>query len=69
MWTVPAERMKMRLHFKSDEARDHLVPLSRQAVATIDVLREFTGAGPLVFPNGRHAHKPMSENAIGCRAI
>jgi integrase len=43
MWTVPAERMKMRLHFKSDEARDHLVPLSRQALATIEVLRELTG--------------------------
>ena len=55
----------MRLHFKSDEARDHLVPLSRQALATIDVLRELTGGGPLVFPNGRHAHRPMSENAIG----
>jgi integrase len=65
MWTVPAERMKMRLHFKSDEARDHLVPLSPQALATIDVLRKSTGGGPLVFPNGRHAHKPMSENAIG----
>jgi integrase len=58
MWTVPAERMKMRLHFKSDEARDHLVPLSRQALAAIEVLREVTGGGPMVFPNGRHAHNP-----------
>ena len=25
----------------------------------------FTGRGPLVFPSSRHAHRPMSENAIG----
>lgn len=64
-WQVPAERMKMRLHHKDDEARDHLVPLARQAVETIEAVRTMTGRGPLVFPNTRHAHRPMSENAIG----
>ena len=28
-------------------------------------MRAFTGRGPLAFPNARHAHRPMSENAIG----
>ncbi len=65
VWTIPSERMKLRLHFKGDEARDHLVPLSRQAVETIAAIRTLSGRGPLVFPNGRHAHRPMSENAIG----
>lgn len=64
-WQIPAQRMKLRLMHKDDEARDHLVPLSKQAIETIEALRSLTGRGPLVFPNTRHAHKPMSENALG----
>ena len=44
---------------------EHLVPLSHQAVSVISAARLLTGRGPLVFPNARHAHRPMSENAIG----
>ncbi|WP_100960426.1 integrase arm-type DNA-binding domain-containing protein [Bosea sp. FBZP-16] len=65
MWLIPAARMKLKLRQKSDEARDHLVPLSRQAVEAIEALRKVSGRGPLAFPNTRHAHKPMSENAMG----
>ncbi len=65
IWQVPASRMKLRQALKDDEQRDHLVPLPRQAVDALDVLRRLTGRGPLLFPNTRHAHKPMSENAIG----
>jgi integrase len=65
LWIVPAARMKLALHLKDDEARDHLVPLSRQAREVIETLRPLTGRCPFVFPNGRHAHKPMSENAMG----
>lgn len=65
VWRIPAERMKLKLEHKDDEARDHLVPLSREAVEAIDAVRSITGKGPYVFPNARHAHKPMSENAMG----
>jgi len=65
VWQIPAARMKLRLHHKDDETRDHLVPLSRQAVDAIVALRQLSGRGPLAFPNARHAHKPMSENAMG----
>jgi integrase len=65
VWQIPAQRMKLRKQHKDDEARDHLVPLSKQAVEVIEALRTLTGKGPLAFPNTRHAHKPMSENAIG----
>ncbi|MEP0236205.1 integrase arm-type DNA-binding domain-containing protein [Roseibium sp.] len=65
VWIIPASRMKLRLHLKDDETRDHLIPLPRQAVETISALRTLTGRGELVFPNTRHAHKPMSANAIG----
>lgn len=65
LWQIPAARMKLKLQHKDDESRDHIVPLSRQAVAAIKALKSITGSGPLAFPNGRHAHKQMSENALG----
>jgi len=65
VWTVPAARMKLKLDRKQDDSHDHLVPLSRQAIEIIETLRQITGAGPLAFPNTRHAHRPMSENAMG----
>lgn len=64
-WIIPAARMKMRKDLKSDEKRDHVVHLSTQAIETLRALRSLTGRGPFLFPNGRHSHKPMSENAMG----
>ncbi len=57
LWLLPADRMKMK--------REHLVPLSRQAVEILTAIRPLTGRGALVFPSSPHAHLPMSENAIG----
>ena len=65
VWQVPAARMKLKRKHKEEIARDHLVPLSVQARDVIEALRTVTGRGPLAFPNTRHSHKPMSENAIG----
>lgn len=65
VWRIPAARMKLRLQHKDDDSRDHLVTLSRQALEVVESLRTITGRGPIVFPNARHAHRPMSENAIG----
>lgn len=65
LWQIPAQRMKLKLQHKEDENRDHLVPLCREAVDAIEALRSLTGRGRLAFPNARHAHKQMSENAIG----
>ena len=57
LWTIPAPRMKMK--------RDHLVPISAEAVAVLQALHQVTGAGQLLFPNVRSARRPMSENAMG----
>ena len=57
VWRIPADRMKMK--------RDHLVPLSRQAVEVLDVARRMSGRSPVVFPSTRFHHKPQSENAVG----
>lgn len=55
-WRIPATKMKMR--------EDHIVPLSRQAVAILEELQLITGDGKYVFPGGRTKHKPLSENAV-----
>jgi integrase len=43
---------------------EFLVPLSRQAVAVVKAALKLTKGGPLLFPNTRHVHRPMSENAV-----
>lgn len=55
-WRIPAEKMKMR--------EQHIVPLSRQAVAILRELQPLTGAGRYVFPSIRTSARPMSENTV-----
>ena len=54
VWRIPAARMKKR--------REHVVPLSRQALTILDELRGLTGDGRLVFPALGKRERPMSEN-------
>ncbi len=57
VWTIPAGRMKMR--------KPHHVPLSRQAIAILQDLRELAGGGDgYVFPSVRSPVRPMSENTL-----
>jgi integrase len=65
LWTVPAEKIKQELHLRSDEAFEHKIPLSTQAVETLRAVRLLTGRAPYVFPNARSGTAPMTENAIG----
>ncbi|WP_239806812.1 tyrosine-type recombinase/integrase [Croceicoccus hydrothermalis] len=65
MWKVPADKIKQELHLRSNEAFDHPVPLSTQAVETLCAVRCLTGQAPYVFPGTRSVHQPISENAIG----
>lgn len=64
VWTVPAARMKLSTQEKLKGERDHLVPLPKQALELIAAARQLSGLGPLVFPNYRNAHRPMTEGAI-----
>ncbi len=65
VWTVPVERMKIRL-VGEHKAADHVVPLSSQAVSLLRDLYRLTGDNPhgWVFPQDRKPAKPISENAI-----
>lgn len=64
-WTVPSDKIKQELHLRSDEAFDHPIPLSAQAVEALRAVRWLTGRSALVFPGARSGLKPISENAIG----
>ncbi len=58
-WTIPAERMKSRR--KNPNA--HIVPLSRQVVALLGELKQYTGYSEYLYPN--HGKYPFaSENMI-----
>jgi integrase len=56
VWTIPAERTKMR--------REHRAPLPRQAVDILRRLHSLTGGGELVFPSVRSNARPISENTL-----
>lgn len=56
LWTIPASKTKMR--------KDHLVPLSRQAIAILEDIRTLTGPDGFVFPSIRSRKRPMSDNTI-----
>lgn len=42
----------------------HIVPLSRQALAIIETMRPYSGRSVFVFPGARTHERPMSDNAI-----
>ncbi len=56
LWTIPAEKMKMR--------KVHAVPLSRQALAILAEIRTFSGGECYVFPSATGKGRPMSNMAI-----
>jgi integrase len=56
LWTIPAEKMKMR--------KAHHVPLSRQSVEFFRQLYAISGPSGFVFPSIRTHTRPMSENTI-----
>ena len=63
IWIVPAERMKLRRSKKSNANNAHVVPLSKQALAILEQLREINGGSRFVFP-GRNRDKPISNNTM-----
>ena len=65
IWHIPAEQMKLTVERKGDEENDHIVPLAPAAVEVLRAVQALSGRGALVFPGQRHAHRPLSENAIG----
>jgi integrase len=56
IWRIPAHKMKAK--------REHIVPLSPQAIEVLNELRPLTGRGKYLFPGARSVKRPMSENTV-----
>lgn len=64
VWRISAERMKLEVQDKGEEAFGHDVPLPPQAVALLRALRVLTGNYDLMFPSERSTRQPMSDAAL-----
>ena len=49
LWRVPADRMKLELGLRADDAFEHVVPLSLATVDVLRAIRPITGRAPLPF--------------------
>lgn len=72
-WILPARRRKLPEVRKraNRQIDDFIIPLSRQAIAIIEDLKQYTGRGRLLFPSNKGMDKELSENALrkGLKAI
>lgn len=55
-WVIPADRMKSR--------REHIVPLSQQAVAALRNLQMYAGTSAYLIPSPRRPEQPISANTM-----
>lgn len=55
-WSIPGERMK--------KDKPHLVPLSRQAVAMFEELRDLANGSAWVFPSRGSLDKPIAKSTL-----
>jgi integrase len=56
LWRIPKERMKMD--------REHIIPLSRQALDVLKAMEPLTSARELIFPSPYYPGKSLSENTF-----
>jgi integrase len=55
-WRIPSPKMKMK--------KEHIVPLSNQAIGVLEELHALTGDKRFAFPGARTDDKPMSDGAV-----
>lgn len=56
LWCIPEGKMKRQ--------KDHLVPLSTQALAILEKMKQRSRGSPYVFESPNRADRPLSENAV-----
>ena len=57
-WVIPSEKMKMR--------REHIVPLSSQALQILKNIKSYSVSSRYVFPQQRNPEKAMCEATLLC---
>src|SRR5690554_4324174 len=60
-WTIPQSKKKERNQVEGD----HIVPLSKQAMALILDIQPLTGRSQHVFPNQRDHSRPIRTESLG----
>ena len=53
LWTIPAERMKAK--------REHIVPLSPQALAILEIMKPISAHREYIFPSRNNPKQPMNS--------
>jgi integrase len=64
-WRIPVAKMKVR----DGNRTDHIVPLSRQALAVLEAQHAVTGHAKYVFPNARTDTRPLTDAALSAAMI
>ena len=64
LWTVPAERDRSRGLTGMKMREEHMVPLSRQAVAALRELQDHSAGHDLLFPNRNSQGRPISDGTL-----
>ncbi len=60
LWVIPAERMKGR----KGKKKQHIVPLTEQTIALLEVMRPISGQREHIFPNDHDPKKPMNSQSV-----
>lgn len=61
LWRIPARKMKMR--------QDHLVPLSKPALAILRETQPWAGDSPFVFPQMSNPKRPISDASLNAALL
>lgn len=56
VWNIPEQRMKKR--------REHIIPLSKQAILLLKELKQLIGHSDYLFPSRSNNHKPKSDTVF-----
>ncbi|MGD9659791.1 MAG: tyrosine-type recombinase/integrase [Porticoccaceae bacterium] len=66
LWRIPGVRVDSEgnTHQGMKMKTEHLVPLSRQAIAVIKEINAISGQYELLFPSERDRRQPMSDNTL-----
>lgn len=64
LWRISAQRMKLAREKKGQGAYEHLLPLARQTVDLLRVLRDAAGRSPYLFPGAHSWRRPISGDTI-----
>lgn len=67
-WRIPAKREEIKgvrySHRGMKMKEEHIVPLSRQTIATLEKLKQLSGDNERLFPGDHDPKKVMSENTV-----